>query len=261
MADENVEEKERQDVTGEGGGKKKQNGHQGKRSVGTGQDAEREQSASHSDGVEKGKEIGREAYGKAKEATGHATSALKILIADPMGGQGEAMDLLGDQKALSAGIVFAIGFVVAAFLVVYSVFVSPMKQMAAQFGQTAGVGLGVYFKLLVSACIPPVVLAAGFLGISKIFGGKGNIFSCVFSAGVALLPSAVTLLAIWILGVGNIELAAVIAVFGVSITILLLNSALLDLQGLSTRKAVLLTPTLILVTGYVAKVLLAALLM
>ena len=41
--------------------------------------------------------------------------------------------------------------------------------------------------------------------------------------------------------------------FGVTITVLLLNSALLDVLKLSTRQAVLLTPTLILLTGYISK--------
>ena len=192
----------------------------------------------------KAQDMGHKAYGATREATGCAVSAVKTLLGDPMGGQGKALAMLGDAKALSAGLVFNALFCVSALVCGYSTYLSPLG---------SSVGPVDYVTLFLVALTPPAALWAGFVVVGKVFGGKASRNACAFAAGVALLPMAIILLCILILGPGNIEVIAVMGLFGLTITVLLLNSALLDVLKLSTRQAVLLTPTLILVTGYIAK--------
>lgn len=192
----------------------------------------------------KAQEMGHKAYGATKEATVHAVSAVKTLLGDPMGGQGKALAMLGDAKALSAGLVFSALFCASAVILGYFAYLAP---------QGSRVGLIDYLTLFLVALTLPAALWASFVVVGKVFGGKASRNACAFAAGVALLPMVVILLVLSILGPGNIEVLAVTGLFGMTLTVLLLNSALLDVLKLSTRQAVLLTPTLILVTGYTAK--------
>ncbi|MFH0825549.1 MAG: hypothetical protein V2B18_22570 [Pseudomonadota bacterium] len=195
---------------------------------------------------QKAEEIGQRAYEAAREAGGSALSALKILATDPMGGQGWAIELLGEIRALSAGIVFITVFVVSTVLLLRTI-------------PSARLGSEVYIKTVLIALVPAVALWVGFMAISILFTTGTSFYKCGFSTGVALVPTAFTFLALFILGTGNIEMVALMAFFGMSITLLLLNSAMLDVLKLSTRQAVLLTPTLILMAAYAAKVIYASL--
>lgn len=196
----------------------------------------------------KAQEMGQKAYGVTKEATGHAISAIRILLSDPMGGQGKALAMLGDAKALSAGLVFHALFSLAAFMFGNAFLFAPFKRIGADIGS------GDYFKLAVLVLVPAAALWVGFTATAKLFKGCASHSANVFVTGVAMLPMALVLLGVSLLGGGNIELMAALGLFGATLTILLLNSALLDVVKLPTQKAVLLTPTLILATAYIAKV-------
>jgi len=196
---------------------------------------------------QKAEEIGQKAYGVAKEATGSAISAIKILVTDPMGGQGKALELLGEIQALSAGIVFVVAFVFSAVLLLKAIPFFPSS-------------FEIHVKMAITALVPAVGLWAGFMAIGKLFKTNTSLNKCVFSTGVALVPTAFTFLALVVLGLGNLETVALVGFFGMSITLLLLNSAMLDVLNLSTQQAVLLTPTLILVSAYITKVIYGSLL-
>ncbi|HEY3325111.1 MAG TPA: hypothetical protein VGP72_31950 [Planctomycetota bacterium] len=199
--------------------------------------------------VQKAKEAGTAAYAKAREATGHAVDALKILISDPLGGQGKACSLLGDAKAFQAGIVFGVFFLVSGYLIL-------MELMHLE-------GTNINLEHRMGACVlgavPVVALTLGCLLVGRVFGGKVNLSTAVFSASVALLPFGIVTLAAYLLGFGNIELVGALTFFGICATILLLNASLLDIQKLSTQKAFVVTPSLILLSSYIAKVIFAAL--
>lgn len=187
--------------------------------------------------------------------------ALTILITDPIGGQNKSLMFFQKGKALSVGILFICFFMAAAFLVEWSYF-NYLKEFASKF---AGIEIntGDYVKLMLLTLVPPSSLFVSFWIISKIARGEYDLQSSyhahVYTAGVVLIPSGITLLVFWFFGYGNIEFVGLVAFFGISITILMVNSALDDVYGLSTRKTVLLTPTVILVTIYVSKLLFTAL--
>ncbi len=189
---------------------------------------------------------------KAKVATQDAKHALKILLADPAGGQSIALELLGDGRAVGVGLLFVGIFVLTGYL-------AGREQLAQLFGMYRGMGgsedLETHLKLVLAAAIPPAAFLAGLVLIGKIFGGKISFHSGLFCSGVALLPASIALVGVWLLGEGNVELMGVIAFFAAIITILLVNSGLTGVQRLSATKAMLLTPTLVILSCYISKVL------
>jgi Yip1 domain len=214
------------------------------------QESDASPTSGQSQTFDKGKELGQKALGSAKEATTNAVKAIKTVLTDPMGGQKKALEQLGETKALSAGIFFMVIFSLAAFLVGFS----SLKATLLMADTEASVGFVNTAKLLLAALIPAVALWAGFLAIQKIFKGQGTFNGNIFLTGICLLPMTIAFLACWILGSKNLELVALFGFFGFSITVLLINSAILSVLKLSTRKAVLLTPTLLVLSAYLTKV-------
>jgi hypothetical protein len=185
--------------------------------------------------------------------------ALKVLLTDPIGGQSESLRYFEKTKAISAGIVFICFFIASAFLVERSHFAS-LNDMATMFGGGIIIGPGDYIKMMLLNVVPPMSLCLSFYTINKMAGElESSLHAYIYTAGVVLIPSGITLLVFWFFGYGNIEFVGLVAFFGVAITILMVNSSLLDVYLISTRKAVLLTPTVVLVTIYVSKLLFTAL--
>jgi hypothetical protein len=199
---------------------------------------------------------GTEAYEKAKVASSHAFQALKIMIADPMGGLTKSLELLGDSKAISAGAVFNIIFLIFAFGAEYSYFISPLSAVAKEFNSHATVPLELYLKSVLIAGIPFAVLFGSYYCIAKIFKSVINISTILFTTGVILIPVTVVLIALIFLGFGNYEILFCVDVFAFCIVTLLMYVSLVDLFKLSSQKAVLLTPCIIVLTAYISKVLL-----
>ena len=106
--------------------------------------------------ISKGKEMGQKAFAETKEAIGQAIKALKTLIRDPIGGQFEAIENLGQSNALRAGMVFVVIFSISCFLLGHSI-VSELHAPAQAFGENIRVVPGTYFKLLLFSLIPSVV--------------------------------------------------------------------------------------------------------
>lgn len=106
---------------------------------------------------------------------------------------------------------------------------------------------------------PGAALWVEFTATAKLLKGCASHSANIIVVGVAMLPMALVLLGVSLLGCGNIELMAALGLFGATLTVLLLNIALLPVVKLPTQKAVLLTSTLILETAYIAKVMTVAL--
>jgi len=212
-----------------------------------------------SEQVKRGKLLGRHAIGQAREVSNNVFHALKVLLTDPIGGQSESLRYFEKSKAVSAGIVFICFFIISAFLVERAHFAS-LNEMASMFGGGMAIGPGDYAKMMLLNLVPPMALCLSFYVINKMAGELPSSFHAyIYTAGVVLIPSGITLLVFWILGYGNLEFVGLVAFFGIAITILMVNSSLLDVYLISTRKAVLLTPTVVLVTAYVSKLLFTAL--
>jgi len=178
-------------------------------------------------------DLSAQAYSKAREASGHALDAFKILLSDPMGGQGKALAALGESKALSAGIVFLVAFVACGYAYGSSIPEAETRLIL--------LGLGI-----AALALPVATLATG-----KIFGGDSKLNTATFTAGVALLPAAVFFLLLKLLGAGENWIFDLLLIFPFSMFVILLNAGLMDVHKLTTKKAFLLTPLLIAATMFI----------
>lgn len=211
--------------------------------------------------ISKGKEMGKKAYDGAKEATGQAIRAVKTLIKDPIGGQLEALDNLGQINALKAGIVLIIVFTISSFLLGYS-FIEGMLALAKSFGnRKTGVQVEVYLKLFIFSVIPSISIFLSYFSASKMLSPvRIGIPAMVFTAGISTLPLSILFFSIKLFGLKNAELLAVIGIFSFSTTILLINSSLQDIYKLPSRKSIFVTPAMLLLSAYFSKVIFVALL-
>lgn len=209
--------------------------------------------------ISKGKEMGQKAFAETKEATSQAIKALKTLSSDPIGGQFEALKNLGQSNALRAGIVLVVIFSISCFLLGHSI-VSELRTHSQGFEGNIGVAAGTYFKLLLFSVIPSAsVFVCYFLIMKLISKEKEEISTCIYTTGVSTIPLAVLFFCIKLFGLGNLELLSAIGIFCLSTTFFLINSSLQDIYKLSTQKSFLITPTLVLLAGFVSKVLYSAL--
>ena len=112
----------------------------------------------------------------------------------------------------------------------------------------------VNFHIIVTAVIPPIALFGGFLLVTKIFGEKEyDVGASAFTTGVAITPLTAMIVGSSFLGFENGEAIAVLGLFCACITIIAISTALQDIYKLSAQKAVLITPTLILIAAYLSK--------
>ena len=95
----------------------------------------------------------------------------------------------------------------------------------------------------------------------KVFRGQsGTLESDVFIAGVSVLPFGFASLLAGVLGVGNLEVSAIVAVFALSYTILILYTGCTRISGISEARAVQAVPIIILIAGWLSKILFGAML-
>ncbi|MEF2145923.1 MAG: hypothetical protein V3573_10790 [Desulfovibrionaceae bacterium] len=178
--------------------------------------------------VDAAKQYGQKALDATRDAAQNALQAASVVFTDPMGGQGKAMRSLGEKKAFAAGVVY-----VALYIVVNNLF---------SFGGT----LGNQFGQLLFSLIMPAGLMACFWGLGRLDQNEVGLGGALFSAGVTLFPlTAATLLLR--LGVFGGWLSLVVGLYGLTITILLIAGFLMDVLQASTRRAVVLTPTILTV--------------
>lgn len=194
------------------------------------------------------KDKGKQALDKAKQKAQlvyqDSKDALIFLVKDPMGGQGKAVAKLSETKAITVGATFCILFAIAGLFLAASI-----------FGR--GIGFSGYVRLFVACLIPPLCLFGGHFAIGKFFGKKSTIGKSLFSAGVASLPLAITMLLGWLFYVitSSGTITGLFTFFGLCISVLLINASLLDVLKVSTQQAVLLTPTMLVLSFYIAKIL------
>ena len=121
-------------------------------------------------------------------------------------------------------------------------------------------GFGDVLKLLLLGIVPSAAITgASFLARKAFRGSPESIEDDVFVAGVSLLPAGLMLLIAGILGMGNIEVVAVVSVFAISYTILILYTACTQISKISTSRAVPAVPIIILIAGWLSKIVFATL--
>jgi len=209
----------------------------------------------------------RQAKVVALAASSDALKAFKTLATNPIGGLRTAVDNLGTARAMQAGIVFAVIFELCVVLAGYSLmsYVTSATSITGARGQgfpmvpmtePPGIGFTGILKLMVAGLVPFGAAVGGFAAARAIFKGRGTLQSDMFVAGASLLPAAITILAMRILGPLNFELVVIVFVFAVTTTVLLLYSGFTTLEGIPDTAATLVVPLIILADMYICKIIL-----
>ena len=155
---------------------------------------------------------------------------------------------LEKKEALEAGLVLAGLFDLCAVIGLYLM----LPRWAGQ------PGFGDVLKLLLLGIVPSASIAgASFIARKAFRGSPESIEADLFVAGVSLLPSGLMLLIAGILGMGNIEVVALVSVFALSYTILILYTGCTEISQISKVRAVPAVPIIILIAGWISKIVFA----
>ena len=212
------------------------------------------------DEVSQAEVLARQAKEVAMAAGSDALKAFKTLATNPIGGLRTAVDALGTARAMQAGIVFAVVFELCAIFAGYSLmgaYTSANAMISMHNGhmtEPPGMGFGGFLKLIVIGLVPFGVAIGGFAAARAIFKGRGTLQSDMFVAGASLLPAAIALLAMRILGPLNGELVLIVFVFAATTTVLLLYSGFTTLEGIPDTAATLVVPLILLADMYICKI-------
>lgn len=178
-----------------------------------------------------------------------AFNAVKVIAANPVGGLPVAFQSLEKRQAMEVGIAFALVFEICAVIGLYLI----LPRWAGS------PGFSDILKLLLLGLVPFAATAGASALARQVFTAPGgSIESDVFIAGTSVLPFGVVFLLAGVLGPANFEVVAIAAVFSLSYTILILYTGCTRISGISERRAAPAVPVIVLIAGWLSKILLAA---
>jgi hypothetical protein len=186
---------------------------------------------------------------KVKEASRDATQAFKTFATNPVGGLPVAFDSLGPPRAMGVGIVFAIFSIVCVFIGVYVALPAFAKPEVSDS-----------IKFIFFGAVPFMSLLAASAATRKIFGGGGNLQGDSFIAGAALLPFGFLVLVSSVLGLANLEIAALLVVFALCYGVLMLYTGVTRISRVSESRAAFAVPVMIIVSFWLTKIIFGAML-
>jgi hypothetical protein len=186
---------------------------------------------------------------KVRTASKDATQALKRFAANPVGGLPAAFEGLGESRAMRVGLVFGAAAILLVFVGVYMSLPSFMKP---EIGDT--------FKFLFFGAVPFASIFAASAATRKVFGGAGSFGGDSMIAGAALLPFGFLVFVSGVLGLANLEVTALLVIFALCYAILILYTGCTRVSGVSESKAAFAVPVMIIVSGWLTKILFGAIL-
>ncbi len=173
------------------------------------------------------------------------------VLQNPVENLSPHFDRLEKQEALEAGIAFAVLFDLCALFGIYLL----LPRWAGAPGFTD------ILKILIFGFVPPAALTGAIFLARKVYrASAGTIESDVFLAGIALIPIGILLLLSGVLGIGNLEVTALVAVFALSYTVLILFTGCTRISEIATVRAPPAVPIILLVTAWISKIVFAAML-
>jgi hypothetical protein len=186
--------------------------------------------------------------------------ALKRFVIDPVGGLGAAYEGLGERGALDVGILLAI---VADFALVIGMTMAVKRAIGVFSQYTPGGGEGngfvLFLKELLLGAIPIACLAITLILIQAAArNGLRGVSRALFIAGATVVPFAMFMLLVGLIGVANFEVVAILLMFALCYTILILFSGCRDVLRLSAATAAVCVPSILLITAWLAKVVVVA---
>jgi hypothetical protein len=183
----------------------------------------------------------------AQQSVRDALAALRVFGPSPAAGLPAAFAAAQPplERARNAGIAMGLAFAVAVMLA--------YLRLASGIWVAPGVG-----QLLKAFLFGVVYFGslAGALALARVtLRGQSEFSAVVFASGAACLPLGGWALASGILGFVNLEVVAILAVFAVCWTVLLIHSACVHILKLSEPRAAMSVPIVLLLTGWLGKVL------
>lgn len=205
---------------------------------------------------------------KAKTAVKDSLHSIKAFSINPVGGLKRAFESLSGSRAIGAGLVFAIIFdlclLIGLFIMLHrfrgfmDTFLFPNVASNYTYSDTYSSGfmndLLQIFKLIILGIVPLVSITLSSSLSRKIFRGQGSFAGDIFIAGASLLPYGFFLLLSSILGMGNIEVIIIIAVFAICYTILMIYSGCTQISKISDAGAAIAVPIMLLLSGWLFKI-------
>ena len=191
-----------------------------------------------------------------------AWQGVKLFAKSPVGGLPESFALFDDRRAIQVGIVFAIAYEVAVLLGAL-IFKSkteallggilPVSQL---MGELTAAQL---FKVLFLGLVPFASLIGACALARAIFHGKGRFAGDVYTAGAVLLPTAILVLLAALLGAANFEVIAILFLFALTYSILILYAGCSRIGLISEAGAAPAVPIILLLSAWITKIIVVAL--
>ena len=186
---------------------------------------------------------------KVREASKDATQAFRTFATNPVGGLPVAFQSLGAARAMGAGIVFAVCSILCVFIGVYVLL--PAFAKPDLFDSV---------KFILFGAVPFVSLLVASAATRKAFGGHGSLHGDSFIAGAALLPFGFLVLVSSVLGLANLEVAALLVVFALCYSILMLYTGVTRISNVSDSRAAFAVPVMIIASFWLTKIIFGAML-
>jgi hypothetical protein len=212
--------------------------------------------------IRQGRPAAQELATKVKTASRDALTAFKVFAVNPVGGLSVAFESLDRNRAMWVGIFFAVVFDVLMLLGMYLGIKHVQGGMGSLIGfypSFEGPKFSDILKLLVFGAVPPVSISLSSLLARKIFHGTEGFEGDVFIAGAALLPFAFFSVITGLLGIANFEVIAILLVFVMCYTILMLYSGCTKISKISEGGAAVAVPIMLLSSIWFSKIILSAL--
>ncbi|HET8797088.1 MAG TPA: hypothetical protein VFO89_05360 [Thermoanaerobaculia bacterium] len=194
---------------------------------------------------------------RAVAASKNALHALKLLLRDPVGSIGAAHESL-QTKALDVGIAFCVLFILSWIVAIRMIGRLAARTSFGIFGFS--LGFKEVLQIALVAVVPIVSIVAIFFVLQMLAAKRNDLPRALFAGGAVLLPMAIFNVAGGILGAGNAEVLALVALFALCYTILLIYAACRDVLGIPSAWAAASVPVILLATAWLTKIILAAVL-
>jgi hypothetical protein len=182
---------------------------------------------------------------RAKQSLWDAVRSLRLVALRPVGGLAQAVQALGNQRSLGAGLAFAVfsalGLGLGTFRILHGFGASP------GFGGTLG--------LLLLGFVPFLSIAITVHLARRIFRGEGTLGGDVMIAGTALFPMGVVGFLASLLGFANMEFIAVLFLFGICYTVLLLYGGCTQVSKMPEAASAPAVALILLLSGWLSNVL------
>ncbi|MBV9959658.1 MAG: hypothetical protein JO360_14640 [Acidobacteria bacterium] len=186
---------------------------------------------------------------KVKTASKDAKEAFKTFATNPVGGLPVAFESLGPSRAIGVGIVFGGVSILCMFLGIY---ISLPSFIRPDFGDS--------LKFFFFGAVPFVSILLASAGTRKVFGGAGSIGGDSLIAGASLLPLGFLVLISGVLGLANVEIWVFLFAFVLCYTILMLYTGCTRISGVAESKAAFAVPVMIILSGWLTKIIFGAML-